>query len=110
MGEVVVSRFRLASRWVVLAAVAGVACALPPVTAGAASGGTHRYVVVMQPSASPTALQASATAMGANVLSSTNGGRVLVVSGTEADRAALAAQPGVLGVGADGIKRLFPPE
>ena len=55
-------------------------------------------------------MKATATSMGANVLSSMNGGRVLVVSGTEADRAALAAQPGVLGVGQDGIKRLFPPE
>ena len=61
----------------------------------AAKSATDWYVVVMKPPASATVLRATAQAMGADVLESMAGGRVLVVTGTEADRAALAAaQPG----------------
>ena len=84
--------------------------AAPSGSALAAPGATHRYVVVMKPAASASALETTAVGMGASVLRSMAGGRVLVVTGTEADRAALAAQPGVLGVGRDGIKRILPPE
>lgn len=103
------NRFRRSCWWALAATVAGVALAASSGSAMAAKSATHRYVVVMKP-ASATVLRATAQAMGADVLESMAGGRVLVVTGTEADRAALAAQPGVLGVGRDGIKRILPPE
>jgi subtilisin family serine protease len=104
------NRFRRSCWWALAAAVAGVALAASSGSAMAAKSATHRYVVVMKPAASATALRATAQARGADVLESMAGGQVLVVTGTEADRAALAAQPGVLGVGRDGIKRILPPE
>ena len=104
------NRFRRSCWWALAATVAGVALAASTGSAMAAKSATHRYVVVMKPAASATALRATAQARGADVLESMAGGQVLVVTGTEADRAALAAQPGVLGVGRDGIKRILPPE
>ena len=102
------SRVLMGCRWAVVAAVAVAVVALPGTAS--ARGATHRYVVVMKPGTSAGALRTSAVRMGADVLRSMVGGRVLVIRGTEADRARLTRQPGVLGVGRDGVKRLVPPE
>jgi subtilisin family serine protease len=104
-------RARGVVRWMVVAAIlAVVASALAGTAAAAPRGGTGRYLVVVRNAADYGAVRAKAVREGARVVHDLRQLKTIVVTAPAAARSRIAADRRTLGVAADRVISVGPPE